>query len=259
MAKQFDVIEHEIVGNDMQAVVITLDPGEQVIAASRTMLYMGAGIMVKADMGVACAATTGQCMDDAGSFPPAPSFSTTTFVNEAQSRSCVAFAAPYPGRVLPIDLALHSGQVICQENAFLCAAGGTEISMAFQKKLAAALFGPDGFVLHRISGGGMAFAHGGGTVVIKELAAGEIVRIHPGCIVVLDDSVQYDIQLSSGSDYASSRMPGLFQATLTGPGRAYLQTLPFSRLADRIIAAAHQTGKGLKNEVSPTGGAMLGQ
>lgn len=241
MGKQFDVIEHEIIGNDMQAVVITLDPGEQVIAAARTMLYMGAGIEMKADMKVACAAMTGKCVDDAGSVPPAAPSATTTFVNEGQSRSSVAFAAPYPGRVVPVDLALHSGQVTCQRDAFLCAAGGTEISMAFQKKLATGLFGPDGFVLQKISGGGMAFAHAGGTVIIKELSSGESVRIHPGCIVVLDDSVQYDIQLSSGSDHASSRRPGLFQATLTGPGRAYLQTLPFSRLADRIIAASRQT------------------
>jgi uncharacterized protein (TIGR00266 family) len=259
MAKQFDVIEHQIIGDDMQAVVITLDSGEQVIAEAGAMLYMNAGIEMQTTMGGGATGLMGNVLKAAGRVLTGESFFITTFTNVGQRKSSVAFAAPYPGKIVPLDLALHGGQVICQKDAFLCAARGTDITVAFQKNLGTGLFGGEGFILQRLSGGGMAFAHAGGTVFMKQLGAGDTVRVDTGCIVGFEATVQYNIQFVGGFKNALFGGEGLFLATLTGPGRAYLQTLPFSRLADRIISASRRMGGRSKDEGSLLGGMLLGR
>jgi uncharacterized protein (TIGR00266 family) len=244
MADQFDVIEHQIIGDEMQAVVITLDPGERVIAEAGAMLYMNSGIEMQMSMGEGTTGMMGKVIKAAGTMLTGESFFITTFTNLGQRKASVAFAAPYPGKIVPLDLAMHGNQVICQKDAFLCAAGGTEISVAFQKNLGAGLYGGEGFIFQKISGGGMAFAHAGGTVFMKELHSGETLRVDAGCIVCLDLAVQYNIKFVGGFKNALFGCEGLSLATLTGPGRVYLQTLPFSRLAERIVnAARHMSGR----------------
>ena len=250
MAKQFDVIEHEIIGNDMQAVVITLDPHEQVIAETGAMLYMNTGIEMQPGLGDGSTGFMGKVTKAAGRIRTDESFYITTFTNVGHRKSSVAFAAPYPGKIMPLDLALHGGQVICQKDAFLCAAGGTELSVAFQKSLGTGQFGREEFILQRISGGGMAFAHAGGTVLMRQLSAGETVRVDIGCLVGFEATVQYNIQFVEGFKNALFGGEGLFLTTLTGPGRVYLQTLPFSRLADRIVCSSQSMGGREKGENS---------
>jgi len=166
----------------------------------------------------------------------------TAFTNRGNGKQRVAFAAPYPGKVLSMDLSDLGGELICQKEAFLCAARGVSVGIAFQKKLGVGLFGGEGFVLQRLNGDGYAFVHAGGTIVEKTLAAGESLRVDTGCLVAMTSTVRYDIQFVGGIKTAVFGGEGLFFAALRGPGRVWLQSLPFSRLADRIFAAAPQTG-----------------
>jgi len=162
------------------------------------------------------------------------SFFITTFLNSGQGKQRVAFAAPYPGKIVAFDLDQFNGQVLCQRDSFLCAAHGTEIEVAFTKRLGAGFFGGEGFILQRLTGDGMVFVHAGGTVIEKDLAAGENLRVDTGCIVAFATTVDYDIQFIGGFKNAIFGGEGLFLAKLTGPGKVYLQSLPFSRLVDRI-------------------------
>jgi uncharacterized protein (AIM24 family) len=166
----------------------------------------------------------------------------------------VAFASPYPGCIIPVDLKGHNGSVIFQKDAFLCAAKGISIGIALQRKLGAGFFGGEGFILQKLEGDGLAFAHAGGTVVHRDLAAGETLRLDTGCLVAFESQVQYDIQMVKGVKTALFGGEGLFYATLTGPGRVWIQSLPFSRLASRVYAAAPQTGGARKGEGSVLGG-----
>jgi uncharacterized protein (TIGR00266 family) len=188
------------------------------------------------------------------------SFFITTFTNEGRQRRDVAFAAPYPGKILPVDLRQWNGRIIAQKDAFLCAAFGTEVSIAFNRKIGAGFFGGEGFILQRLDGDGLAFLHASGTLAEMKLATGETLRVDTGCLVAMDESVDYDIQMVPGIKTALFGGEGLFFVKLTGPGRVVLQTLPFSRLADRIIAAAPRAGGGRREEGGILGGlgGMIG-
>jgi len=242
-------IEYEIIGDDMQAVVVELDPGEAVQAEAGAMLYMEQDIQM--DTGTGGGVFAGLKRAFTGE-----SFFITSFVHAGQGKAKVAFSAPYPGRIVPLHLGELGGTMLCQKDAFLCAAKGTDISVAFTKKLGAGLFGGEGFILQKLTGDGLAFAHAGGTVVAKDLAAGETVRVDTGCLVAMQPSVDYDIQFVGGFKNALFGGEGLFLATLSGPGRVYFQTLPFSRLADRLVAAVGKN-RGQHRGAGGLGGGML--
>jgi len=222
-----DVIDYTIYGDDLQLVEIELDSGEGVRAEVGTMTYMEDGIQMQTDTG-------GGIFKGFKRIITGESFFITTFLNSGQGKQRVAFAAPYPGKIVDFDLDQFNGQVLCQRDSFLCAAHGTEIEVAFTKRLGAGFFGGEGFILQRLTGDGMVFVHAGGTVIEKDLAAGENLRVDTGCIVAFATTVDYDIQFIGGFTNAIFGGEGLFLAKLTGPGKVYLQSLPFSRLVDRI-------------------------
>lgn len=223
-----DVLDYKIIGDDLQLVEVELDPGEGVRAEAGTMTYMEDGIEMQTGM-------EGGLFSGFKRIVTGESFFITTFLNTDQQRKRhVAFAAPYPGKIVAFDLDQFNGQVLCQRDSFLCAARGTEIEVAFTKRLGAGFFGGEGFILQKLSGNGMVFVHAGGTVVEKDLAAGETLRVDTGCLVAFAMTVDYDIQFVGGFTNALFGGEGLFFAKMTGPGKVYLQSLPFSRLVDRI-------------------------
>ena len=242
-------IDYEIVGDDMQAVVVELDPQEAVQAEAGAMLYMEQGIEMNTGTG-------GGLFQGLKRVFVGESFFITTFKQGGRQKGHVAFAAPYPGRIIPLDLR-RTGSVLCQKDAFLCSAYGIDISVAFTKRLGAGLFGGEGFILQKLSGDGLAFVHAGGTILERDLGPGDRLRVDTGCLVALTESVDYDIQFVGGFKNALFGGEGLFLATLTGPGRVWLQTLPFSRLADRI-AAATVRNRGEHKGVAGLGGGLLG-
>ncbi|HEX3012133.1 MAG TPA: TIGR00266 family protein [Syntrophomonadaceae bacterium] len=226
-----DVIDYKIIGDDMQIVEVELDPGEGIRAEAGAMMYMDQGIEMQTSTG-------GGLFKGFKRMITGESFFITTFLNTARSKQIISFGAPYPGKVLPLDLNKLGGQFICQKDSFLCAARGIEIEVAFTKKIGAGLFGGEGFILQRLQGDGLAFVHAGGTLVEKNLQPGETIRVDTGCLAAFAPSVDYDIQFVGGFKNALFGGEGLFLATLTGPGLVYLQSLPLSRLADRIVAAS---------------------
>ncbi len=246
-----DVIDYQIFGDDLQLVEIELDPNEGVRAEAGTMTYMEDGIQMQTGTGGGIfkglqRAFTGE------------SFFITTFLNTGSSKQRAAFAAPYPGKIIPLELDDFGGTVICQKDSFLCAAQGIEIEVAFTKRLGAGIFGGEGFILQRLKGSGLTFVHAGGTVIDKDLAAGESLRVDTGCLVAFSESVDYDIKFVGGFTNALFGGEGLFLASLTGPGKVYLQSLPFSRLADRVLAAARFKQTGEKKGAAGIGGEILG-
>ena len=222
-----DVIDYQIFGDDLQLVEVELDPGEGVRAEAGTMTYMEDGIQMQTGM-------EGGLFSGFKRIVTGESFFITTFMNSAQQKSRVAFAAPYPGKIVAFDLDTFNGQVLCQRDSFLCAARGTEIEVAFTKRLGAGFFGGEGFILQRLTGNGMVFVHAGGTVIEKNLGPGETLRVDTGCLVAFATTVDYDIQFVGGFKNALFGGEGLFLAKMTGPGKVYLQSMPFSRLVDRI-------------------------
>ncbi len=230
-----DVIDYKIFGDDMQVVEIELDPGEGVRAEAGAMMYMDKGIEIQTSSG-------GGLFKGFKRMVTGETFFITTFLYNGRGKGHVAFAAPYPGKILPLDLS--GGNMLCQKDAFLCAAQGIEIEVAFTKKLGAGLFGGEGFILQRLEGDGMAFVHAGGTLIERYLGPGEEIRVDTGCLVAFLPTIDYDIQFIGGFKNALFGGEGLFLAKLTGPGCVYLQSLPFSRLADRIFAAARFRSKG---------------
>lgn len=250
-----DVIDYRTIGDDMQAVIVTLDPGEAVFAEAGGMMYMEEGISMKTtlDPSGSAGGLMGRLMGAGKRILTGESFFITLFVNEAQRRRDVAFAAPYPGKIKAVDLAEWGGTLIAQKDSFLCAARGVDVSIALNRKIGAGFFGGEGFILQKLSGDGLAFLHASGTLHEMELAAGETLRVDTGCLVCFQPSVQYDIQMVPGIKTALFGGEGLFFVKMTGPGRVVLQTLPFSRLADRIIAAAPQMGGERKGEGSVLG------
>lgn len=249
-------VDYEIVGDDMQMVLVELDPGETVIAEAGAMNYMEEGIAFESRMGDGSKPDQGFFgkMLDAGKRKlTGESLFLTHFTNQGAGKSHVAFSAPYPGRIIALDLKTVGGDILCQKDAFLCAARGTELGIAFHKKLGAGLFGGEGFILQRLRGDGMAFFHAGGTIVERELH-GETLRIDTGCIVAFQAGVDYDIARAGSLKSMFFGGEGMFLATLRGHGRVWLQSLPFSRLADRIIASAPRAGGSSKGEGSLLGG-----
>lgn len=245
-----DVIDYKIYGDDLQLVEIELDPGEGVRAEAGTMTYMEDDIEMQTGTGGGIfkglkRAITGE------------SFFITSFLNNGKGKSHVAFAAPYPGRIIPIELADFGGSILCQKDSFLCAAQGIEIEIAFTKRIGAGIFGGEGFILQRLEGDGMAFIHAGGTSIEKDLAAGETLRVDTGCLMAFATSVDYDIQFIGGFTNALFGGEGLFLAKLTGPGKVYLQSLPFSRIADRVLAAARFQSMGTSKGAGGLGGNIL--
>lgn len=230
-----DVIDYQIFGDDMQLVEIELDPGEGVRAEAGAMMYLDQGIQM--DTG-----TGGGLLKGFKRVISGESFFITTFTNTAKIKQKAAFSAPYPGRIIAIDLKEHGGTFICQKDSYLCSARGIEVEVAFTRKIGAGLFGGEGFILQRLRGDGMAFIHAGGTLVKKHLQAGETLRLDTGCLAAMDASVDYDIQFVGGFKNALFGGEGLFLATLTGPGVVYLQSLPLARLADRIVSASGYKG-----------------
>ena len=249
-------VDYEIFGDDMQTVEVELDPGEVVIAEAGAMNWMEDGISFEAKMGDGSQPDKGfmgKLFDAGKRTVSGESLFITHFTNTGSGKKRVAFSAPYPGKIIPVDMSKIGGDLICQKDAFLCAALGTEVSIAFNQKLGAGFFGGEGFILQRLLGDGMAFIHAGGTIVKKELK-GETIRVDTGCIVGFSPGIDYDIQRAGNLKSMFFGGEGLFLATLQGHGTVYLQSLPFSRLADRIIRHAPSAGGTSKGEGSLLGG-----
>ncbi len=248
-------VDYRLLGDDMQIVEVELDPGEVVVAEAGAMNYMDDGISFEAKMGDGSEANQGVMgkLFGAGKrIITGESLFMTHFTNSASGKKRVAFAAPYPGKIIPINMMDVGGELLCQKDAFLCAAYGTKIGIAFTKKLGTGFFGGEGFILQKLNGDGMAFVHVGGTVVKKELR-NEIIRVDTGCIAAFTSGIDYSIERSGSLKSMFFGGEGLFLATLSGTGTVYLQSLPFSRMADRIIQHAPSVGGSSKGEGSVLG------
>lgn len=250
-------VDYQIVGDDMQMVQVELDPGETVVAEAGAMTYMEEGIRFEARMGDGSEPEQGLFGKLLGAGKRAltgESIFMTHFTNQGRGKEHVAFAAPYPGKIIPLDLAQVPGnQILCQKDAFLCAAYGTQIGIAFQRRLGTGFFGGEGFILQRLLGDGMTFIHACGTIVERRMV-GETLRVDTGCLVAFEPSIDYSIERAGNLKSMFFGGEGLFLATLRGTGRVWLQSLPFSRLADRIIAHAPVAGGSQKGEGSLLGG-----
>lgn len=250
-----DEINYKIIGDDLQAVIVTLDPGETVLAEAGAMMYMQEGIVMNTtlDPNQQGGGLFGKLVQGAKRALTGDSFFVTTFTNTANKRQDVAFSSPFPGKIRAIDLKEWKGTIIAQKDSFLCAARGVNVTIAFTKRIGAGFFGGEGFILQRIEGDGLAFLHASGTLHEVKLTGVESLKVDTGCIVAMDQSVDYDIQMVPGIKTALFGGEGLFFALLKGPGRVILQTMPFSRLADRIIAASPRAGGSRREEGSVLG------
>jgi uncharacterized protein (TIGR00266 family) len=252
-------IDYEIFGQEMQFVEITLDPGEQVVAEAGAFMYMDPGINMETIFGDGSAQSgggglMGKLMQAGKRVLTGESLFMTVFTNTGGGRQKVAFASPYPGSIVPLDLRELGGTILCQKDAFLCAARGTAVGIAFQRKLGVGLFGGEGFILEKLEGDGKAFVHAGGCIIERELRAGETMRLDTGCLVAFQPSVNYDIQAVPGIKTALFGGEGIFFAALTGPGKVWIQSLPFARLASRVWANAPKGGGKGSDEGSLLGG-----
>ncbi len=257
--QQAHEIDFEIFGHEMQFVEIELDPGESVVSEAGAMMYMSNGVVMETIFG------DGSHSSQAGGFMErmigagkrlitGEGLFITMFTHNGQGKGRVAFASPYPGKIIPLDLKNYNGTIICQKDAFLCAARGVSIGVAFQKKIGTALFGGEGFIMQRLDGDGLAFVHAGGTIVERQLEAGDTLRVDTGCLVALTATVDYDIEYVGNVKSALFGGESFFFARLQGPGHVWLQSLPFSRLAGRIFQAAPQTPGQSVGEGSVLGG-----
>lgn len=249
-------IEYNIQGDDMQVVSILLDPKETVIAEAGAMNWMERDITFEAKMGDGSKPDQGmfgKLLDVGKRALTGESLFMTHFTNSGSGKKEVSFAAPYPGKIIPVDLSTVGGEILCQKDAFLCAAKGTEVSIAFTKRIGAGFFGGEGFILQRLRGDGLVFLHAGGTVVKKELVNDSLL-IDTGCIVAFDQGLEYSIERAGNLKSMFFGGEGLFLATVKGSGTVFLQSLPFSRLADRVIQHAPKMGGSSKGEGSILGG-----
>lgn len=250
-------IDYCIYGEEMQYVEIELDPQEIVVAESGSFMMMESGIKMETIFGDGSqqqSGVLGKLLSAGKRMLTGESLFMTAYQNQNFGKSKVCFAAPYPGKIIPLDLTQYQGKFICQKDAFLCAAKGVSVGIEFQRKLGTGLFGGEGFIMQKIEGDGMAFVHSGGTLARKELRSGEVLKVDTGCIVGFSSTVQYDIEFVGGIKNSIFGGEGLFFATLRGPGIVYVQSLPFSRLADRIIASAPRAGGRSRDEGSLLGG-----
>jgi uncharacterized protein (TIGR00266 family) len=256
LPRKSDEIDYKIIGTEMQFVEVELDPGESALAEAGAMMYKDAGISMETIFGDGSGAGGGGFMDKllgAGKrLLTGESLFMTVFTHSGRGKAHVAFGAPYPGNIIPVYLSDIGGTLICQKDSFLCAAKGVSIGLHFQRKILTGLFGGEGFIMQKLEGDGMVFMHAGGTVVSRNLDGGEVLHVDTGCIVALEPGVQFDIQQAGSVKTALFGGEGLFFATLKGPGKVWLQSLPFSRLAGRMLQAAPQKG-GSKGE-----GSILG-
>ncbi|HCV25893.1 MAG: TIGR00266 family protein [Gemmatimonadetes bacterium] len=249
-------IDYTIHGNDLQVVEVELDPGETVIAEAGAMNWMDDHIEFEAKMGDGSkpdGGFMGKLLDVGKRAITGESLFMTHFRNQGRDKAQVAFGAPFPGHIIPVDMSTIGEELICQKDAFLCAALGTELSIAFNRKLGTGFFGGEGFILQRLRGDGMAFVHAGGTVVKRELR-NELIRVDTGCLVAFSPGINYDIEMTRGLKSMFFGGEGMFLATLRGTGTVYLQSLPFSRLADRILEHAPAAGGKRQGEGSVLGG-----
>ena len=251
-----DVVDYEIFGSEMQYVEVELDPGEAAIGEAGVMMYMQDGIQMDTIFGDGAqpqGGFFGKLMGAGKRLLTGESLFTTVYHNEGSGKRRVAFAAPYPGKIVPVDLSKVGGTLICQKDSFLAAAKGVSLGIAFQKKIGVGLFGGEGFIMQKLEGDGWVFIHAGGCVVERELAAGERIDVDTGCVVGYHATVNMDVRPVAGLKSMFFGGEGVFLATLTGPGKVWLQSLPFSRLAGRMLAAAPQNG-GSRGEGSVLGG-----
>jgi uncharacterized protein (TIGR00266 family) len=254
---QMHEVDYEILGDDLQFVKIELDPGEAVVGEAGSMMYLEDDIQMQTIFGDGSAQQggfVGALLGAGKRLLTGESLFMTVFQNQGHVKRKAAFAAPYPGKIVAIHLAEVDGELLAQKDSFLAAAKGVSLGIAFTKRFGAGLFGGEGFILERLQGDGWAFVHAGGTLEERTLAAGETLRVDTGCIVAMTKNVDYDIKLAGGIKTMLFGGEGLFLATLRGPGRVWLQSLPFSRLASRIYAAAPQTGGRRVDEGSILGG-----
>jgi len=257
-----DDVDFEIKGSEMQFVEVELDPGEAAIGEAGSMMFMDGGIQMDTVLGDGAKSSGaggffGKLMSAGKRLITGESLFTTVYTNEGSGKQRVAFAAPYPGKILPMNLRQLGGTLICQKDAFLCAARGVSLGIHFQQKLSVGFFGGEGFIMQRLEGDGLAFVHAGGTVVRRELHPGQTVLVDTGCVVAHTPNVNFEVQYVGKIKTALFGGEGLFLAKMTGPGTIWLQSLPFSRLASRIFAAAPQTGGGGREE-STLGGLAAG-
>ena len=236
-------VDYKIIGNEMQIAEIELDPKESVVAEAGSMLYMENGIQLETIFGDGSDKNSGngimgKLLGAGKRMITGESLFMTLFTNQGAGKQKVAFAAPYPGKIIPMNLVILGNKMICQKDCFLCAAKGVSIGIELTKKLGAGFFGGEGFILQKLEGDGMAFVHAGGTVIERQLQPGETLRVDTGCLVAFTQGVQYDIQMVKGIKSALFGGEGLFYATLTGPGTVWIQSLPFDRLANKILQAA---------------------
>ena len=250
-------IDYKIFGDAMQFVEVELDPNEATVAEAGGMMYMDDGVEMETIFGDGSkpqGGFMGALMGAGKRLLTGESLFMTVFLNRTSQKKRVAFGAPYPGKIIAIHLAEIGGELIAQKDSFLAAAKGVSLGIAFQKRLGVGLFGGEGFIMQRLQGDGWAFVHAGGTLHERTLAAGEIVRVDTGCIVGFQPSVNYEIEYVGKIKSALFGGEGLFFATLRGPGRVWLQSLPLSRLANRIIAAVPGVARGGREEGSILGG-----
>lgn len=250
-------IDYHIYGEEMQYVEIELDPQEVVVAEAGSFMMMDNGIKMETIFGDGSeqqSGVFGKLLNAGKRMLTGESLFMTAYMNQDNGKRKVSFASPYPGKIVPIDLTKYEGKFICQKDSFLCAAKGVSVGIEFSKKLGRGLFGGEGFIMQKIEGDGMAFVHSGGTLARKELQAGEVLKVDTGCIVGFTKDVDYDIEFIGGIKNSVFGGEGLFYATLRGPGIVYVQSLPFSRLADRIIASAPKAGGSGREEGSLLGG-----
>jgi uncharacterized protein (TIGR00266 family) len=243
-------IDYKIYGDDMQFVEVELDPGETVIAEAGGLMMMEDGIGMETIFGDGTGSgggLMGKLFSAGKRVLTGESLFMTTFTNEGQGKKHVSFASPYPGKIIPMDLSEYGGKIICQKDAFLAAAKGVSVGIEFQRKIGAGFFGGEGFIMQKLEGDGLSFVHAGGTIIKKELQAGEVLRVDTGCLVAMTSSVDYNIEMVKGVKTALFGGEGLFFATLRGPGSVWIQSLPFSRLASRVFSAAPRGG-GSKDE-----------
>jgi uncharacterized protein (TIGR00266 family) len=259
-----DVVDFEIKGSEMQFVEVELDPGEAAIGEAGSMMFMDAGIGMDSVFGDGSAQQGGffgKLLGAGKRLVTGESLFTTVYTNQSTLKQRVGFAAPYPGKILPMNLKQLGGMLICQKDAFLCAARGVSLGIYFQQKLSVGFFGGEGFIMQKLEGDGLAFVHAGGTVLRRDLQPGQTLLVDTGCLVAMTPNVNFEVQYVGKIKTALFGGEGLFFAKVTGPGTVWLQSLPFSRLASRVFAAAPQRG-GSREEGSMlaglAGGGVLG-
>ncbi|MCG8539837.1 MAG: TIGR00266 family protein [Clostridia bacterium] len=248
-------IDYKLHGDDMQFVEIELDPQESVIAEAGAMMYIEDGIQMETIFGDGSrkndqGGIMGKLLGAGKRLVTGESLFMTVFTNMGTGKRHASFASPYPGKIVPMDLNIYGGKIVCQKDAFLCAAKGVSVGIEFQKKIGTGFFGGEGFIMQKLEGDGLAFIHAGGTIIERELRVGETLRVDTGCLVAFTKDVDYDIEFVGNIKSAFFGGEGLYFATVKGPGKVWLQSLPFSRLADRIYSAAPQTGGPRKGEGS---------